>query len=226
MDTTNIGKHEPKKIDTSNEKDYRELPQLEEFKSGDGAHRGLSDWYENKRVALQKALDLGPLAEWTTGWYGSKHAIASCLITHQINFIQVTASVSDDFDTDGSAYDYMEHTTDLEKLAQCVDQLHGYAEQDRKDNQQYLGFSIYTTDNRGLKHWVETYVRPFGDGEYLDQPPGDNYHVWGFQGEADEFVPLSEAVRKRLKEWADNWPVHEEPSLTVEGFIIEPWDAH
>lgn len=51
---------------------------LDAFKRGDGAHRGLSDWYDEKEAALRAALEAH--LPFDTGWYGSKHEIASARI--------------------------------------------------------------------------------------------------------------------------------------------------
>lgn len=67
--------------------------------------------------------------------------------------------------------------------------------------------------------WVETYLKPtyeacdFG----YDQPPGDNYHQWGFQDEYD----IPEDVKEQLEEWAQS---HDLGSFTVGEFTIKSWD--
>jgi hypothetical protein len=42
----------------------------------DGSHRGLADWYSDLEQGIKDALARGPAAQWTTGWYSSKHEIA------------------------------------------------------------------------------------------------------------------------------------------------------
>ena len=74
-----------------------------ELRNDDGAHGGLSDWYEEHEAALKAALDAH--APFDTGWYSSKKEIASARIRSDDGVrIKVDASVSDDFDTDGRGY--------------------------------------------------------------------------------------------------------------------------
>ena len=52
---------------------------LDVFKSGDGAHCGLTDWYADKEAALKAALESS--LPFDTDWYASKKEIASARIS-------------------------------------------------------------------------------------------------------------------------------------------------
>ncbi len=195
----------------------------------DGAHWGVSDWYPEIAAGIQKALKRGKNAHWTTGWYSSKKEIASACITHANGEITCEVGVSDDFDTEGRGSVTIPHTTSLRKLEEALDRAFDEAHGDKRDNEVYLGFcvrhNILFRFNRDEKRklwrnaWVETYLVPIGDGHYMDQPPGDNYHKWGFQG--DRYIPKD--VKRKLSEWAESWTEHEEKSFTYKGWTIEPW---
>jgi hypothetical protein len=145
---------------------------LEAFRRGDGAHRGLSDWYPENEAALKAALDAHQ--PFDTGWYGSKHEIASARIwSADGDSINIEVSVSDDFDTNGTGRRRIKEWS-IDEVASSVDEAWDSADEDRKDNEPYIGFSIH--DSTGA--WVETYI--LAVGEY-DTPPGDNYHWWGWQ---------------------------------------------
>ncbi len=163
---------------------------LDAFQHGDGAHCGLSDWYEEGEAQL--AAVLANHAPFDTGWYSSKKEIASARIWSEDGIkIKVEASVSDDFDTTGWGYI---STTDwgLNAIRNAISFAWDKAEKDRNANQEYEGFRI-GRDGR----WEETYLINIGWGENL-APPGDNYHWWGWQYDGeDEGQGVPHAVRGR-----------------------------
>lgn len=195
------------------------VQKLEVFQRGDGAHRGLSDWYSENEAALKAALDAH--IPFDTGWYGSKHEIASARIrSTDGHTIKVEASVSDDFDTEGRGSNATTEWT-LEAVAEAVAAAWDEADENRANNAPYVGFSIH--DSTGS--WIETYL--LSVGEY-DTPPGDNYYWWGWQhDEQDEIgVPnpcIPAAAVAAFEEYASkgDWSA----SLTVSGWTIRPWDS-
>jgi hypothetical protein len=184
----------------------------------DGAHCGLTDWYPEIEQGIQTALKRGPKARWTTGWYASKKEIASACITHTAEGICIEVGVSDDFDTEGLGEVTIPHTTSLRKVQDAIFQAWELAEENQKDNRLYVGFSIH--NRKGA--WVETLIQPMGDGHWLDRPPGDNYHKWGWQGDG---ARIPSKVKEQLEAWADGWNFdHEGKSFTVGSWTIKPWE--
>lgn len=185
---------------------------------GDGSHWSLGDWYKDVARGIQEALNQGPSHQWTTGWYSSKKEIASGCITCAGGKITCEASVSDDFDTEGTGTVTIDFTTDLEKLAAAMNEAHEQADENKKDNEVYVGFCVLREGR-----WVETYLSPKGDGHELDAPPGDNYGEWGWQGESED---IPDDVRNKLAKWADQWDYgtnEDDSSLTVGEWTIKPW---
>jgi len=196
-------------------------PHKLECMSSHGAHCGLGDWYKEIEEGIQAALNQGPDYEWTTGWYSSKKEIASACITHAEGGICIEVSVSDDLDTPGLGTQIIQHTTDIERIREAIYEAWEEAEVDQKGNRLYVGYSVHdATENGG---WVETYIRP-SDALMWDyeQPPGDNYHQWGFQDESE--IPESEIpddVKEKLAEWASDNDFGE---FTYGDFTIKAWD--
>lgn len=207
-----------------------------------GAHWGVSDWYPEIEAGIKEALAKGTGHNWTTGWYGSKKEIASARITHKNGVIVCEAGVSDDFDTPGRGKARIRHTTDIRRVQKAVDLALDRAGEDKRDNEPYKGFSVLTLrDNyafilggvpqgepvRSLS-WVETLILPFGDGRFMDGPPGDYYDTWGFQGECE----LPDEVKHMLRTWAEEWmveggdlyPESGDKEFTYGGYVIRPWD--
>lgn len=196
----------------------RELEPLECMSSHlDGSHRGLSDWYPEIEQGIQEALNRGPRADWTTGRWGSKHEIASAEITCIDGTLYIAASTSDDFDTEGVGRLEIPHTTDIEKVKEAVDEAWNLADEDRKQNREYRGFSVLKGGPGGS--WVETYIANFSEWG-SDSPPGDNYHEWGWQGECK----IPREVREKLEDWAIQNPDSKE-TFTYKGWTIRPWSA-
>lgn len=194
---------------------------LQAFRNGDGAHCGLSDWYPEKEAALSAALDAHQ--PFDTGWYSSKKQIASARIWSSDGIrVEVEVSVSDDFDTNGRG----EGSTDvwaLDAISKIISSSWSQADDDRLDNAPYEGFSIHDPAGR----WVETYLVCRDDG-YLDCPPGDNYHWWGWQhdeqpegvGIPDPSIPA--ACIDPFETFAHAWE-RDLDGLTIEGWTIRPW---
>lgn len=153
------------------------VPKLECMsKHGDGAHCGLGDWYEDIEQGIQQALLKS--SDWTTGWYSSKKEIASSRISKLGKVLHIEVSVSDDFDTNGTASQDIKMTTDLEKIRKAIYKVWDMAEEDRKDNQMYVGYSIGPRKGKDLKSWQYTYIV---NTHGLDSPSGDNYLKFGWQ---------------------------------------------
>jgi hypothetical protein len=188
---------------------------LEAFRRGDGAHCGLTDWYPEHEAALKAALDAHqPFA---TGWYSSKKEIASARIWSDDGVtINVEASVSDDFDTNGTGYRSTTEWT-LESVAEAVDAAWDSADEDRRENEPYIGFSVH--DSTGA--WVETYIA--SNGEY-DTPPGDNYHWWGWQHDEKDDVGIPDPrIPADAVEAFEKFAYGDGKELTVNGWTIRRW---
>lgn len=157
----------------------------------DGAHRGVSDFYSDYAEQIQEALDDGE--DFTTGWYSSKHAIASGRVTRKDGMIVCQVSVSNDFDEMGSEGIVIENTTELKRVQEALEKALDGAYEDQKDNATVTMYSIH--DDRG--RWIETYLidaNPYATGR--EYPPGDYYHQWGWQYEKD----IPEDIKRELKD--------------------------
>lgn len=210
---------------------------LKEFASGDGANCGLGDWYPEKEKALAQAIKRQK--PFDTGWYGSKKEIASARVySLDGQTVQVEASVSDDFDTPGmgSAIAFGASPVSLEQVREAIYRAWDEASDNQRDNRMYAGFSILRRTKRygmyigGKPHgkghiaesWVETLILPAGIGDFMSEPPGDNYHQWGFQGEE----PIPVKVKDELEQWANDFLAGKAKgkSKTVEKWTIKPWE--
>lgn len=193
-----------------------------EFKSGDFTHRGAGDFYADKEKELLNAIE--SRKPFDTGWGSCKHKILTCqIICDGEGGFTCSVSVSDDFDTEGMgtvdlSCDGETAGKTLEAIQQALYEAHGLAQDDQTDNQVYRGFKIL--NDKGS--WVETYIQRWNGSEYMDQPPGDNYHQWGFQEESDE---ISEAAKEKLEDYTNSYKKGEPDSFTFEGWTIEPWDS-
>jgi len=187
------------------------LPEIVVFSSGDGAHRGLSDWYPEKEKALQSSLKQG--LPFTTGWYASKHEIASARISSDGIRLMVEASVTDDFDTNGYDFIIEKHTDDLERVHRLVNAVWDSAVLARKENSYVDMYAVgHVNDDGSRKDWIETYLVDTSDiGD--DEVPGDCYHKWGWQGNMDLPEEVKEAFENELK--TGNMP------YTFSEFIME-----
>lgn len=199
------------------------MKKLTAFQQGDGAHWGLSDWYEEGEEQLKEALE--DHKPFDTGWYSSKKEIASARIWSEDGIkIKVEASVSDDFDTEGLGYSSTDYWS-VDAIVKCISTAWKKAEQARDENQEYEGFRIGREGR-----WEETYLVNIGWAESVF-PPGDNYHWWGWQHDETEShegiphpdIPL-EAVQA-FEKYAHNWAYGrtEEKSLKIGDWEITPW---
>ena len=176
----------------------------------DGAKWGVSDFYEEAQESLLQALRSGE--DFDTGWYGVKKEIQSGRVFRKGNTIYCEASCSDDFDTEGFGRVWIEIAEDaraeytLEDIVIALDAASEEAEQDRKDNEVYRGWSVGQVDEDGSRRdWWYTYIQPVGIGGEWDSPPGDNYHWWGWDDQTpDEW----------LEEWERTERVGEETAIT------------
>ena len=199
------------------------MRKLKTFTQGDGAHCGLSDWYDDGETELAAALaDHTPF---DTGWYSSKKEIASARIWSEDGIkIKVEVSVSDDFDTLGGGYASTNEWT-IDAIHACISNAWDKAELDRGENQEFEGFRVGREGR-----WEETYLVSIGWGENLS-PPGDNYHWWGWQYDgADDTVGVPHPdipveIVQAFEKWANDWAFYriEEKSLTVGEWTITPW---
>jgi hypothetical protein len=197
---------------------------LNAFQHGDGAHWGLSDWYQDGEAEL--AVALAEKVPFDTGWYSSKKEIASARIRSEDGIkIKVEVSVSDDFDTEGNGYASTQEWT-LDAVSAAVSKAWANAESARDDNQEYEGFRVGREGR-----WEETFLVNIGWGENLS-PPGDCYHNWGWQFEGEDDcmgkphpdIPI-ETV-SAFEKWAHNWcfgHTVEGKSLTIGEWTITPW---
>lgn len=197
------------------------MKKLEAFQQGDGAHCGLSDWYEDGEQQLAAAL-----AEHTpfdTGWYSSKKEIASARIWSEDGVkIKIEVCVSDDFDTEGRGYESTEEWT-TDAIQTCISTAWGKADADKEDNAPYVGFSLMHNGQ-----CIEYYL--LGDGTY-DTPPGDHYYWWGWQHDEDKDgqgvpppdLPLPAAAA--FENWAQRWAYGQikEASCVIGAWEIKPW---
>jgi len=196
---------------------------LNAFQHGDGAHCGLSDWYERGEAELAAAL--ADHAPFDTGWYGSKKEIASARIWSENGVVvKVDVSVSDDFDTEGFGYSSTDNWT-LAAVAKAVGNAWHMAEKERKDNQEYAGFRI----GRGGQY-EETYLVNVGEDEN-PVPPGDYYHWWGWQhhetksGQGIPHPAIPAEIVKAFEKWAQDWAFgyHKKKKLQIGKWTIIPW---
>lgn len=169
------------------------------YKTMDGSHCGLTDWYPELESAIRQALVDGE-PEWTTGWYASKKEIASAQITRRGDLLYIEASVSDDFDTPGYGSRSVACGADrpvedtIQAIRDMIDIAWEAAETDQKDHRSWIMWSVH--DDTGA--WVETYLAAIDDDDaYGDGPPGDNYYQWGWQQEDTTIPP---AVRRALED--------------------------
>lgn len=197
------------------------MKQLEAFKSGDGAHCGLTDWYPKKEEALEQALKSGE--PFDTGWYASKKEIASARIyrASKDKEVRVEVSVSDDFDTYGmgSAMLIGPNPKSTEQARRAIHKAWAEAEKNQKDNRTYRAYSIIKHEKSGCTAWVDTYLV---NTEGMDSPTGDNYHFWGWQSDPCDEHPTD----KNVIVFRDNQGEKPSPKLRIPKKTIEAFEDH
>ena len=116
------------------------MKKLDAFQRGDGAHCGLSDWYEDGEREITAALNAH--VPFDTGWYSSKKEIASARIWSEDGIkIKIEVSVFDDFDTQGIGYASTDAWT-IDAIQDCISNAWDKAESDQDENQEYEGFRV------------------------------------------------------------------------------------
>jgi hypothetical protein len=212
----------------------------------DGAKWGVSDFYDEARESLLEALKSGE--DFDTGYYGVKKEIQTGRVYRLGTTIYCEAWCSDDFDTEGHG-DYEITVFDDDTAEQLLEQIENGlehaadgAESDRKDNQVYQGWAVgRVAEDGSRKDYWYTYIQPVGDGSYMDYPPGDNYHWWGWddqdpEEDRDYHIPrtgedqvefnvtqypeLPDHVRKAFEEFAEGGSGD---TMTLDGWRIDRW---
>lgn len=190
---------------------------------GDGSHRGLADWYDEHEAALAKALK--GKRDFNTGWYGSKHEIASARITRRKGKVVVEVSVSDDFDTNGRGEREVNATVTLDSIREAIDNAWDDAKEDRKANQGYRGYSLH--DKKGS--WIDTYLVSIDDA---DVPSGDNYSHWGWQSDPREIEEGCGTVcgtkripKKTIVAFEEFAHLYKGGELKIGNWTMKSWDA-
>lgn len=192
-----------------------ELPQLPAFASGDGAKWGISDFYEEKEAALRQALADGQ--DFTTGWYASKKEIASGCVARTGRVITCSASVSDDFDGEGTAHAAVragKQSVDqlFEAIVRTLDKALAEARKNLAANSPVCLWTVLDPDGRWIETYLESTSDAFGDD---DGPPGDYYHRWGWQKECK----LPRSVRKAFDEFLARRSAGEK-TFSIQGYTI------
>jgi hypothetical protein len=152
------------------------------FRGCDQTKWGPTDFYEEDQNTLIKAFESS--LDFETPWLSCKKEILSSRITRSGRTITVEVSVSDDFDTPGMgchSFTVNRNTTTeqfLAKLEDAGDKAWGAADEDRKGNACYVGYSVGPVGEGDQFSWVTTYLV---DIMGFDTPSGDNYYRFGWQ---------------------------------------------
>jgi hypothetical protein len=165
------------------------------FPGLDNTRWGPTDFYDSGKAAIAAAFRSG--LDFETPWLSCKKEILSSRIIRSKNRVLVEVSVSDDFDTPGagdSSFGVNRATTEesfFDKLERAGGEAHGRADDNRHDNQDYLGYSVGKVDKDGNFSWALTYLANIAG---LDYPPGDNYFRWGWQEVSDRNQETPDAL--------------------------------
>lgn len=187
----------------------------ETFSRGDLTKWGASDFYDDKEAELCAALASGK--PFDTEWGGCKKEICSSRVSFDGKTLTCKVSVSDDFDTEGLGTETRSFSRPytIDDVTHLLDEAHKNALECQRDNADYTGFSIHAGDI--TDPWVETYIAQRSDmAGYMDCPPGDNYHQWGFQDETDE-IPVD--VRNDL----ENYIIRHQFDKDFAPYVSERW---
>jgi hypothetical protein len=150
------------------------------FSGCDQTKWGPTDFYPEVRAALLEAIRSG--LDFETPWMSCKKEILSSRVARSKGILTVWVSVSDDFDTPGrgeASGRILAGSTDEQisrKLNALGNAAHDRADNDRKSNQVFVGYSV--GPDAHPYPWCHTYLVSVSG---LDYPPGDNYHWWGWQ---------------------------------------------
>jgi hypothetical protein len=158
--------------------------------SGDSTRWGATDFYDQVKTALVAAMRSG--LDFETPWMSCNKECISTQVSRTKGKTTVRVSVSDDFDTPGmgeASAHVMHHSKVSDerivcRLQELGDAAHQDAEDDRKGNADYVGYSVGPDEKPYT--WVLTYLVNAG-GE--DTPSGDYYFWWGWQDVEDDEEP-------------------------------------
>lgn len=209
----------------------RQHPQPDLFAGlgSDAAKWGVSDFYDAHEAVLRKAVESGEAFD--TGWYSVKKEIQSGRVWCKDDGdpIYVQASCSDDFDTEATCDPIEVEGDDFDAVVAALDKAIDAADELRKDNAAYEGFSLLRrkrTDSYACQDYL---ILPRGDGHLYDTPPGDEYGWWGWSsdpdGKGDKPDPefrLPATVRKKMMEWANECN-HDEAHIDIGQWRLERW---
>ena len=198
------------------------------FSGLDQTKWGPVDFYDEPRESIRLAFLSGD--DFETPWMGCKKEILSSRITRAGKTVTVEVSVSDDFDTSGmgeASFTVNRVTTEdqfFSKLEEAASEAHDAAEDGRKDNAGYAGFSVGKEGK-----WEFTYLVCL-DGS--DSPSGDNYHRWGWQEveeeqeESEDAFPeeLGEEIASELAKQIHEFLYNAGPDPSFEGYTAKLWD--
>lgn len=206
----------------------------------DAARWGVSDFYQDAEDKLKSALcavgTFGTINSIDTGWYSVKKEIHSGRVFIDENRVLTAyASCSDDFDTVGNGevevnLNHIETSEWYDRVVAALDEAIELAETDRKENEVFEGFSIGPDKDGDISSWVYTIVLANANGDFYEEPPGDNYHQWGWQESPDE-IPVK--CQNALMQFAHNWTFNIDNTrgriikngVVCGGWRIKPWDA-
>jgi hypothetical protein len=154
------------------------LPQLKEFKQGDGCHYSLADLYYAKEQALKNAL--AGSESFSTGWYGSKKECLTGLVCRHGGVgspVHVFANATDDFDTDANA-ERQSMSSRWEDVQKVLRKTEDQAMHCCETQCPVVLVAVGHKEKGRRKDWISTYLHnPNG----LDSVPGDAYSEWGWQ---------------------------------------------
>jgi hypothetical protein len=90
---------------------------------------------------------------------------------------------------------------DLERIHDAIYTAWANAEQEQKDNSTVAMYCIGNREGEKRTNWIETYlVDTSGFGE--PEPPGDCYHVWGYQEGSTEIPEdIREILKKKMEQF-------------------------
>jgi len=160
------------------EADTSTLPQLIEFKQGDGCHYSIAEPYCLKEEALKKAL--AGNESFSTGWYGSKKELVSGMVCRSGGIgstVYVFAQATDDFDTDANAKRQTKSSR-WEDVQKVLRETEAQAMLCCETQCPVVLVAVGHKEKGRRKDWISTYLHnPSG----LDSVPGNEYSEWGWQ---------------------------------------------